>query len=400
MRIFAERDLSAFLEQRRQQLKDEVQSAEKNYLLNVNRTTYVSYLVDRYRIDPLVLDRENARVSDKEVLIPAEHFPGDFHVLPGKKYPKQVITYHVPYSGEEALLRCTPSSIIGWSADIRLERGCVCHDIVNWRNNSEEITRAADDFLRHLSQRVDEISKKIVQYNDQLPAYAEKTFDERRDVLLKQSNLLASLGVPIKKEQHVPQTFSVPVVRKRIVVKPTAPTTAFAPEPALDNQIYSDILRIIEDTGREMERHPSIYEGKNEEDLRDFFIMVLSPHFQSVTGETFNKSGKTDILIRHEAQNVFVAECKFWAGIKEFHEAINQLLKYLTWRDSKSALICFVKNKELGPVLQQIESRTSDHYCFVKYRGKMNEGSFNFEFHLKDDPTRPVRLAVICFHLV
>jgi len=96
-----------------------------------------------------------------------------------------------------------------------------------------------------------------------------------------------------------------------------------------------------------MERHASIHKGKDEEALRDFLIMVLFPHFQSVTGETFNKSGKTDILIRHEGHIVFVAECKFWSGIKELHKAIDQLLKYLTWRDSKTALICFVENKEL-----------------------------------------------------
>jgi hypothetical protein len=32
------------------------------------------------------------------------------------------------------------------------------------------------------------------------------------------------------------------------------------------------------------------------------------------TGETFNFQGKTDILIRFEGKNVFIAECKFWKG--------------------------------------------------------------------------------------
>ena len=59
-----------------------------------------------------------------------------------------------------------------------------------------------------------------------------------------------------------------------------------------------------------MERHPSIYAEKDEPTLRDHFIMVLSPHFDSVTGETFNRGGDTDILVRHESANVFVAECK------------------------------------------------------------------------------------------
>jgi hypothetical protein len=147
-----------------------------------------------------------------------------------------------------------------------------------------------------------------------------------------------------------------------------------------------------------MERHPSIYAGKDEETLRDHFIMVLSPHFQSVTGETFNRTGKTDILIRHERANVFVAECKFWHGIKAFHETINQALGYLTWRDSKAAILCFIQNKELNSVLQQIEQETPNHPNFIKYVGKPAEGSLRYEFHLIHDNTRGVKLAILCFH--
>ncbi len=211
-------------------------------------------------------------------------------------------------------------------------------------------------------------------------------------------NLLSSLGFPFSKTQNVPSTFAVPAIQKKIIVKPSAPNTAFTPEPTLDESNYWDILQIIHETGTEMERHPGIYLGKYEETLRDYLIMVLSPHFQSVTGETFNKTGKTDILIRHEKENIFVAECKFWNGIKAFHEAIDQLLGYLTWRDSKAAMVCFVENKELNPVLEQIESETANHPCYVKYYGKQVDSWFSFEFHLKDDHTRSVKLAVLCFH--
>ena len=103
-----------------------------------------------------------------------------------------------------------------------------------------------------------------------------------------------------------------------------------------------------------MERQPSTYANRQEEDLRDFLLMTLCTHYPNTTGETFNKAGKTDILVRHEGKNVFVGECKFWSGIKAFHDSINQILGYLTWRDSKAAIVCFVKNREINPVLQQV----------------------------------------------
>jgi hypothetical protein len=202
-------------------------------------------------------------------------------------------------------------------------------------------------------------------------------------------------------KSDVPQTFAVPTIRhKPIIAKPVASTTtAFSPEPTLDEATYYRILQICHDTGAEIERHPSIYAGKGEETLRDHFIMVLAPHFESVTGETFNRNGKTDILIRHEGKNVFVAECKFWRGAKQHHQTIDQILSYLTWRDSKAAIFYFVDNKNFGPVLAQIPGETKTHTAFVESKeSSLGEGSFNFRFHLPKDSSRNVALVVLCFH--
>lgn len=147
-----------------------------------------------------------------------------------------------------------------------------------------------------------------------------------------------------------------------------------------------------------MERLPSTYAQKQEEDLRDYLLIPLCTHYPNSTGETFNKKGKTDILIRHQGSNVFVGECKFWQGLKAFYETIDQILGYLTWRDSKAAILCFVKNKELNPVLEQISNGTPQHPCFVRLESKKAESWTQFEFRLKSDPTRNVHLAVLCFH--
>ena len=136
-----------------------------------------------------------------------------------------------------------------------------------------------------------------------------------------------------------------------------------------------------------MERQPSTYANRQEEDLRDFLLMTLCTHYPNTTGETFNKAGKTDILVRHEGKNVFVGECKFWSGIKAFHDSINQILGYLTWRDSKAAIVCFVKNREINPVLQQVLDGVVPHRCFVRAESKRAESRMHFEFRLPSDAT-------------
>lgn len=69
-------------------------------------------------------------------------------------------------------------------------------------------------------------------------------------------------------------------------------------------------------------------------------------------GEAFRNHGKTDISIERENRAAFVAECKMWTGKKEISNAITQLDSYLTWRDCKTALIYFVRNKDFFKVLQ------------------------------------------------
>ncbi len=119
----------------------------------------------------------------------------------------------------------------------------------------------------------------------------------------------------------------------------------------------------------------------------------------SATGETFNKEGKTDILLRHENDNIFVAECLMWKGDKYFKGKIDQLLGYLTWRDSKAAVIAFVDNKEIQPILDRIIETTKEHSNHLEFKGVENEGWYNHIIHLEGDKEREVQLAVQLFHV-
>lgn len=399
MRIFAEADLPSATAGQMVAMQREIDAEPKNRLLNMNEAEYIEYLVDKYSIEPIEFLWEERYVTDREAMIPAEHFPGTFNVYAGKSYPKQVVTYHIPFAGEADLLKMRPSTHIMWSTDVKATASSITFDIINWRDDPAEITREADNLIANIRTQSDHVTRELEQFNATLPAAAQAATQKRKQQHLQQSSLLESLGVPVKKSERTPDTFAVPSAKRKVIVKPSAPDTAYAPEPTLDASLYKAILRLCRDTGIEMERHPRIYADKNEETLRDHFIMVLSPHFDSVTGETFNRSGKTDILVRHESANAFVAECKFWSGAKAFQKTIDQALGYLTWRDSKAAIIMFVRNKEFGSVLDQIGPAAETHPCYVAIAASCGEGWFNLKFHLLNDSTRGVSLAVLCFHL-
>jgi hypothetical protein len=136
----------------------------------------------------------------------------------------------------------------------------------------------------------------------------------------------------------------------------------------------------------------------NEESLRDLLLVQLSGHYKGqVTGETFNKEGKTDILINSQRENIFIAECKFWNGPKSLIEALNQLLGYTSRHYTEVAVIIFSRNKEFSDVLKSIKSKTKEHVNFRRELDQRSEISFQFIFSHPDDRNREITLTVMAF---
>lgn len=169
------------------------------------------------------------------------------------------------------------------------------------------------------------------------------------------------------------------------------------------DQKYQQVLRLIRETGRSFEKLPNNYIDKDEEGIRDAFLPTLKTHFKDcvVVGEAYNRNGKTDILVIQSTDhtNIFIGECKFWRGKQHFSKAIDQLFdNYLTWHDTRSALLIFVKNNIISKVMQEIHSECVSHKYFVKDIHSPEENSFSFIFHLPGDDETMIQLEVIVFH--
>lgn len=285
---------------------------------------------------------------------------------------------------------------------MHINDGDICFEIINFRDNADEIKRKAEETLQRIKKQGEFSQEQLAKYNNNLELIIEQLFEGKKQRFLTKNKTLESLGVPIKKTDDLPKTYSIPKpnVRKSVNLKPKVTEQGYTPEPTLDQTTYNEILQTIFDLGKVFERYPSTYKDKNEEELRDHILLYLEPRFEgSATGETFNKTGKTDILIRHENSNVFIAECKFWRGKQSYLDSITQLLKYLTWRDSKVAVIIFVDNKNISSVLETVKEVTPEHTNFLEFTNDNDESWFNYRFHINNNPNRDVKLAVLLFHI-
>src|SRR5208283_4004194 len=115
--------------------------------------------------------------------------------------------------------------------------------------------------------------------------------------LLDDLGLVNSLELPIKRSGSVPETYAMPVVRRKAAVElPKVRDEHFSPEPVLSDEIYEDILERISGMSLMMERNPKTFRKLGEEEIRNHFLLVLNAHYEGkATGETFNLTGKTDI---------------------------------------------------------------------------------------------------------
>lgn len=139
----------------------------------------------------------------------------------------------------------------------------------------------------------------------------------------------------------------------------------------------------------------------DEEGLRDILLAHLNGHFEGgATGETFRRKGKTDICIEDKERSAFVAECKVWGGAGEITKAVGQLLSYLTWRDSKAALVVFNKSVAgFSELPERMRQTILGHPFFLKESPANNAGECRFLMRSEEDPGRRVTMHAYLFNL-
>lgn len=107
---FSEYEGFSVTEGQKQKIVSDINGQPDNYILNVNKAEYVAHLVTKYTISPIEIHSDQLSVSTEERMIPAEMHPRAYYVHDGKSYPKDVYTFHLPFTGEAELLKVRAST--------------------------------------------------------------------------------------------------------------------------------------------------------------------------------------------------------------------------------------------------------------------------------------------------
>ncbi len=265
-----------------------------------------------------------------------------------------------------------------------------------------------DQELDKIQERLPWTQADVEAHNKTMQAEIRGQVVARRAKLLADRKIQASIGFPIQ-QRDAADTYSLPLTRRTI--QPRQPTNStstnpYTPEPALADADYEAALAVLHRTRNALERSPSMTEKLDEEEIRDLLLVMLNDHFEGrAGGEVFNCRGKTDILIRERDRNVFIGECKVHdPRNKQSVErvvtgALDQLLDYLAWRDTKAALLLFVRDADLSTVMDKAITAHRLHPQYKRDGQVTNQDRHDVVIHANGDPSREIHLAFLPFHV-
>lgn len=250
--------------------------------------------------------------------------------------------------------------------------------------------------INQLKQEIDYVNDAVMRINNSLEYEIKTRLIAKKSKLSSFQSLSRILQIPIERKKNAPNIKPIPLTinktthLQRPTIKPSKP------EYAISDEIYNNINNIIYMCGTTLEQTARTYYAHNEEQLRDQIRATLNTHYEYAEGEAFRKIGKTDIKIECENHAAYIAECKIWRGKKVFHDAVQQVFNYSTWRDVKVSVIIFNKgNRDFSKVRTEITDWvTSNARIFAQSKANMWECRIHREAENTD-----IKLTIMAFDL-
>lgn len=393
--LFSNRDLSDVLESTANAAVADVESWDEEQLLSQSETEIVNYLEGKHSVRCPVLRMDDIEVNQVDFQMQVQ---GSMRMI---GVPATRVVVHIPYDGESVFFELKPSSFTFNPPRARVGDGELQLVYEDRELQPEQTRNRIDHELAEINKWLEWSQAMADAHNEALRPTVERAVAARKERLLTNRNKTAALGFKVRHRDGV-ETVSVPARRRTLRTEPQRPATVragYEPEPALADADYEESIRIITASGRQLERVPGTAAKLDEEERRDMMLVNLNTQFEGEAGgEMFNGSGKTDILVRVHDRNVFIGECKIWRGQAEFAKAIDQLLSYVVWRDTKAALILFIPNADATAVIEKAHEALAGHERCLRTKDAADPASRrDYTFISDRDDAREIHLAFLPF---
>ncbi len=405
--LFSLDQISAFLAQRRFDLDHEVYELAPDDLLNTKLDDLRDWLVGRLRL-------EVPELAEHEVEEPQEAWV-DVMRGRGEDWGRSGLDPNMPvtqrgtrqnvrinFTGDHRFFKVAPNQLLSTPkprATIEGDRRRVTVTLLHFQASEQEVKSAFEQLVEDIQYYLGGLRQEVDNYHKTLPSVVETILKQRIDKVKGDRRTAQAIGLSIKRRATEPIGVILPKKPKKLKpAKPKPQTVLEEDEYYLKSDDYEDIIKTLQSMSLVFERSPAAFEYMEEEHIRFHFLVLLNGLYEGeATAETFNSSGKTDILINWHGRTIFIAECKFWDGPKELTKAIDQLFGYTTFRDTKVALLVFNRKVKFSTVLTGIGKTVAGHKYYEKTVRKTETVS-RYIFRNPDDE-RKITLTVMAFNI-
>lgn len=316
------------------------------------------------------------------------------------------VTLTYPYQGGDSSLLMETSKVANQSSMLGLDGFSYAEVVFDLPSTpGSNFVDQLGDFLQKTNEQ---ILKDVQQANELIERRQAVFADALREELQSRWTMTRALRGAMEQLQ-VPLS-EVRTDRVKIPVQP-APLSmrvleqaaaAGAPEWTLAEEMAESVVETIASFSRALERLPRTAETllkQDEQTLRDVLLFILNANFRGqVTGETFIKDGKSDLLLIWEDRDAFVGECKIWKGSKALSEGLDQLLgRYTLWRHTRISLVLFIKDpKDATDIIAKAHEVVRNHPLTQK-TVKASEPSHRGDYTVlaSGDEKRPAHLTLL-----
>lgn len=336
-------------------------------------------------------------VSRDQMRFFSDYVPDLAYAFPGYR-----VVVHVPFAGDGGVFKLAPSSFTTIWPRGRIGEGELLLT-VDWPHDKEPpVDARAQEFLRLVGTYLGWARQQIETFNASLEREASQAIKARQARLGERDAALAQSTIPERRPgEGAGKTFIADVLVRRPA--PSLPQTRADEkppqlEPTLEERVFEHVLEVIRKQCLHIEQNPRTYVPMGEEDRRNVILSALQTHYDGFTAETDNQGGHTDILARYQGRNVFICECKFWDGEQSFTATIDQLFGYTGWRDTKLAIVMFVRAKAMTAIAKKARVTLAEHRQFVAAKQGASETELRAVMRWPGDEERLADLNVFLVH--
>lgn len=386
-----------------ERVKKHVDRVPSEHVLKISEEDLAVSILSKIELKIPSLLEEDIHFDQEEIQVDARRFAGNRmfrdphrpHYVPGTR-----VRVRIPFEGDADVFHIRPTY---WTSSGRpigeIQQREVVLTYDQQTADGAAIKKRYVEAVAEIKKHLESLQKSFDGFNNQIQPIIRSQLKQRRDTLIAAESLGRVLGLPERKSPSAPVTYSIDLKKlNRPTINLPVKTSPHRAEPVLSQTDYEYVLRVMQLMSETMEKAPKSFASMDEEAIRDNFLVHINAQYDGMaSGEAFNFAGKTDILLKVDGKCVFIAECKFWTGEKGLMDTIDQLLGYLSWRDTKVAVVVLNRNKNFTLVLRTIQQVVPKHKCYVRTLGIYGESTFNYDFHQPNDKDRKIALTIMAF---